>query len=84
MPPPVGTIGQGASHGELAPGIIRLLPEGSFKGFLGFRKFSQPGIGFPQHLPVRVIGCLGQIDKSGRRFPEIFFNFLGLKADEPK
>jgi hypothetical protein len=84
MPPPVGTIGKGASQGELGPGIIRLVPEGSFKGFLGFRKFFQPGIGFPQHLPVRVIGCLGQIDKSGRRFPEKFFNFLGLKADELK
>jgi hypothetical protein len=55
-----------------------------FKGFLGFRKFPQPGIGFPQYLPVRVIGCLAQIDKSGRRFPEKFFNFLTLKADELK
>ena len=84
MPPPVGTIGKGASQGDLGPGIIRLRSEGSFKGFLGFRKFSQPGIGFPQYLPVRVIGGLAQIDKSGRRFPEKSFNFLALKADELK
>jgi hypothetical protein len=84
MPPPVGTIGKGASQGDLGPGIIRLRSEGSFKGFLGFRKFSQPGIGFPQYLPVWVIGGLAQIDKSGRRFPEKYFNFLALKADELK
>jgi hypothetical protein len=68
----------------MGPGIIRLQSAGSFKGFLSFRKFSQPGIGFPRCIPVRVIGGLMQIDKSGRSFPEKFFIFLALKTDELK
>ena len=66
----------------MGPGRIGFQSQGSVKDLFTFHKSLHRGLSFPQSLPVKLIGSLPLIDKSGGRFPQFFFNFLALKTDE--